>query len=119
MTRLPLDQMGMFSIETAVCIGHLGGEQNRAQRVAELVSEDGQEAVALMNAILELLHEIAHVVLTLTRANRRSRSADQTLDANRTIDEGDVRATGEHIEGARLLFEGRRGGEDDQRDLGP
>ena len=81
---------------------HLRGQQDRAERIAQLVAEDGQEAVALVDAVFERLHQIADLVLPLARAQRRLRGADEALDAHGPVDERDVRAPPEVAERAAL-----------------
>src|SRR6185436_8686778 len=105
MSRLPLDQPHVLAVERAVVVDHLRREQDRAERIAELVAEDGEEAVPLVDAILELVHEIADLVLAQARTQSRLRGADQALDAHRAIDEGDVRAPAELVEGTRFRLE--------------
>ena len=68
MTRLALDELRMLVIEMPVFVVHLRREENRAERIAQLVSEDGEEPIALVNALFQLVHQIAHFVLALACA---------------------------------------------------
>ena len=116
---LALDELRVIAVELPVLVLHLRGQQNRAERIPELVAEDGQEAVALVNAVFERLHQIADLVLPLACAQRRLRGADEALDAHGPVDQRDVRSAPEVSERAARALERRLAGQNDDRDVGP
>ena len=94
--------------------------RRRAQGIAQLVTEQGQELIALPDVSLPLFQRGARRVLTGARPERRARGAHHRQRMDRLLERGDVAEIGERLQRLSVLERGRRPRhEDDERKVRP
>src|SRR6266403_50087 len=74
--RLPVDQ--------------LRGGEDRGQRVAQLMSQHGEELIAVADRALQGREQVPDLVLAAPRAERRTHRAQERAHANGTVEQGHV-----------------------------
>ena len=103
-----------------IALQQLGRVSQRTQGIAQFVTEQGQELIALPDVSLPLFQCGARRILTGARPERRARGAHHRQRMDRPLERGHVAELGERLQRPSVLERRRRPRhEDDERKVRP